>query len=183
MIEYLPVEKVECEAQVRTEFADDSLRGLGRSIQEARRVLQPIRVRRDGERFIVIDGERRLRAAKLVKLASIPAIVESEPLDESGRLQLQLISNVQRVDLSPYEKLRAIERLLEITHWTATEAAGKLGLSCGTVSRLLALRRLPENVRDAIEAGRIPASAGYQLAPSPNLKRRPRWLGKWSKVT
>jgi ParB/RepB/Spo0J family partition protein len=163
-IEYLPPDKIECDTQVRGQLTDESLVGLARSIQETGGLLQPIRVRRAGTRLIVIDGERRLRAARLAKIPLIAAIVEDKELGAGGVLQRQLIVNVQRADLSPCEKARGIQRLLETSKWSAAEAAGKLGLSSGTVSRLLALLALPEDIRQRIEEGTIPASAGYALS-------------------
>lgn len=137
-IQYLPVDQVECEAQVRGHVADESLMGLARSMQEVG-LQQPIRVRRDGGRFIVVDGERRVRAALLVKMKEIAAIVEEKPLCDGEVTQRQLIANVQRCDLSPCEKARGIQRLLEVTKWPASEAAGKLGLSNGIAAPRAAL--------------------------------------------
>ncbi len=163
VIEYLPVEKVECDPQVRKQVTDESVRGLARSMQEVG-LQQPIRVRRDAARYVVVDGERRLRAAHLIKLPDIAAIVEQQSLDESATLHRQLIANIQRDDFPPCEKARGIQRLLEVTQWPLSEAAGKLGLSKGTASKLLSLLSLPESIQQDIEAGKIPASAGYELS-------------------
>jgi ParB family chromosome partitioning protein len=162
-IQYIPIEELECESQVRGHVADESLKGLARSMQEVG-LQQPIRVRRDESRFIVVDGERRLRAAHLIKMKDIAAIVEEKPLSVGETVHRQLISAIQRLDLSPCEKARGIERLLEVTKWSASEAAGKLGLSNGTVSRLLALLDLPEEIQAGVEQGKIPASAAYELS-------------------
>jgi ParB family chromosome partitioning protein len=162
-IQYLATEVIECEPQVRGTVADASVMGLARSMQEVG-LQQPIRVRQDGARFIVVDGERRLRAARLIKMKEIAAIVEEKPLSVGETVQRQLVSAVQRLDLSPLEKARGIQRLQEVTGWPASEAAGKLGLSNGTVSRLLALLDLPEEIRAGVEQGKIPASAAYELS-------------------
>jgi len=163
VIQYLPVDKVECEGQVREPVTDESVIGTARSIQEIG-LQQPIRVRCDGARFVVVDGERRLRAARLIKLPEIAAIVDEKPLCEGEILQRQLICNVQRSDLSPCEKARGIQRLLDATKWSAADAAGKLGISSGTAARLLALLKLPDDIRRSVEDGTIPASAGYELS-------------------
>jgi ParB/RepB/Spo0J family partition protein len=163
-IEYVRLDRIDCERQVRTEVTDESVIPLGRAIQEIRGLLQPIRVRRQGDRLIVVDGERRLRAARLINLSEIPAIVDDRPLSEGDVLQQQIIANVQRAELSPVERARAIQRLLDITKWPAAVAAGKLGLKKSTVSKLLALLSLPQDIRQDIDQKRIPASAGYQLA-------------------
>ncbi len=164
VIEYLKVDEIECDRQVRTQVTDESVIGLARSIQEARGLLQPIRVRRDGARYVVVDGERRLRAARLIKLSEISAIVEPKPLDDGATLQRQLIANIQREDLPPCEKARGIQRLVDVTKRPLAEVAGMLGLSKSTASRLLALNSLPEEIQQGVEDGKIPASAGYSLS-------------------
>ncbi len=161
-IQYLPLEKIICEAQVRDKVADESLIGLGRSIQEVG-LQMPLRVRRDGERFLVVDGERRLRAARLAKLSSVPVIIEERELSEGEVIQRQMIANIQRVDLSPLEKARSISRLMETTGWNAAETAGRLGISTATATRLTALLSLPADIVAEVEAGRLPASTAYEI--------------------
>jgi ParB family chromosome partitioning protein len=163
VLEYLPVDKIECDPQVRKQVTDESVRGIARSMQEVG-LQQPIRVRRDGARYVVVVGERRLRAARLIKLAEIAAIVEQKPLDDGATLQRQLIAALQRDDLSACEKARGIQRLLEVTKRPLAEVAGMLGLSSGTASKLLALNSLPENIRQGVEDGQIPASAAYEIS-------------------
>jgi ParB family chromosome partitioning protein len=161
-IQYLPLEQIDCDPQVRAKFAEPPLIGLARSIQEVG-LQQPIRVRRVGERFVVVDGERRLRAARLVKLPEIAAIIEEKDLCAGSVIQRQLISNLQRSALSPCERARGIKRLMDETGWPATEAAGKCGVSSATVSRLLCILNLPQEIQARIDAGEIPESAGYLL--------------------
>jgi len=161
-IQYLPLDKIVCEAQVRDKVADESLIGLARSIQEIG-LQQPIRVRRDGEKFPVVDGERRLRAARLAKCSSIAVIIEEKELSEGEVIQHQMIANIQRVDLSPVEKARSIVRLMETTGWNAAETAGRLGMSAATAARLTALLSLPAEIVAEVEAGRLPASTAYEI--------------------
>jgi len=162
-IQYLPLDKIVCEAQVRDGVADESVVGVARSIQEIG-LQQPIRVRREGDKFVVVDGERRLRAARLAKLSTIPAIVEEKELGEGEVIQRQLVANIQRVDLSALEKARAIARLMEATGWNAAETAARLGISAATAARLTALLSLPATIVAQVEAGRLPASTAYEIA-------------------
>ena len=161
-VQHLPLDKIVCEEQVREKVQDDSLMGLARSIQEIG-LQQPIRVRRDGEQFRVVDGERRLRAARLAKLSMIAVIIEEKDLGEGEVIQRQLIANCQRVDLFPLEKARSIARLMETTGWNAAETAGRLGMSAATAARLTALLSLPAAIVAQVESGRLPASTAYEI--------------------
>lgn len=172
-IQYLSVDQLECEPQVRQHVTDESVMGLARSIQETkRRVLQPISVRQDGARLVVVDGERRLRAARLAKLKEIAVMVEDEPLSDGEVLQRQLIANMQRCELTPCEKGRGIRRLMELRNWSLSEAAGKIGASVASASRLVALDSLPEEIRRQVDEGKIPASAAYQLSRVPHASKQ-----------
>ena len=162
-IQYLPLDKIECAAQIRDAFAEESLLGLARSIQEVG-LQQAIRVRREGPIFKVLDGHRRLGAVKKIPgSTTIAAIVEEKDLCEGEVIQRQLTANCQRVDLTPLAKARAIERLIAATGWTATQAAGKIGMSNSAVTKLLALIDLPEAIRAQVETGAISAGAAYEL--------------------
>ncbi len=161
-IRYVPLDQIDCELQIRTSFAEQPLIGLARSIQEIG-LQQPLRVRAAGERFVVVDGERRLRAARLAKLAEVPVIVEEKPLCAGEILQRQLIANLQRAGHTPVERAQAIKRLLDETGWAAVEAAGKCGISSATVTRSLAILELPQPIQARINAGEVPESAGYLL--------------------
>lgn len=162
-IHYVPIDRLECEAQVRREFTELALIGLARSMQEVG-LQQALRVRQDGERWIVVDGERRLRAARLAKLATVPVIVEERPLNESEVLQRQIVANVQRAELSPCERAAALKRLIESRDWTRKQAAESCGLSCGMATKLLAVLDLPEPLRQQVESGQIPISGAYELS-------------------
>ena len=91
------------------------------------------------------------------------AIVKEKP-SEVQLLLRQCSCDFQRADLSPMEKAAAMERLMRAADWKGNELAARLGVSTTMVSRLLALLRLPEPIRQALKDGRIPASAGYELA-------------------
>lgn len=160
---YLPMDQITVEGQVRTEFDEESLEGLAASIQAVGQLV-PVRVRQEGDSFILVDGERRYRAMKLLGSKTIAAIVENAELSAGDIVQRQLIANVQRDDLGGIEKARAIHHLMETTDWNASEAAAQLGMSNATVSRLLSLLALPDDIQQKIAAGEIPASVAYQLS-------------------
>jgi len=163
-IVYLPLDKIEAAPQVRTEFSDESLRGLADTMTQVGQ-LQPIRVRREGDIFVVVAGERRLRAAKMSgRFTNIGAVVEQGELDAAAVLHRQLVENCQKEDLAPLDKARAIKELMERTGKSAAETASMLGLSCGTVSKLLALLDLPDQIQLQIRDGAIPASSAYELS-------------------
>jgi ParB/RepB/Spo0J family partition protein len=121
-------------------------------------------VRQDGERFVVVDGERRLRAARLAKLQVVAVIIEEKQLCEAEVLHRQIIANLQRADLSPCERAQALKRLIDLTGWQVKDAAAKCGLSNGTATKLLAVLSLPAEIQQKIASGEIPASGGYELA-------------------
>jgi len=127
-------------------------------------LMHAIRVRRSGDRFIVVDGERRLHAARLLKWESIDAIIEERELSSAEITQRQLIANCMRKNLSPVEVGRAIEALMMKTGWSATEVGRKLGLSGPSVSRFRALVKLPATMQEHVENGTLAASTAYALA-------------------
>jgi ParB/RepB/Spo0J family partition protein len=162
-IQYLPTSSVEVEANIREELDPAAMRGLAVTLRRVGQ-LSPIRVRREGDRLIVVDGHRRLEAARLVGLAEIAAIIEEKSLNSGDVIERQLISACQQEDLKPLEKARAIKRLMDSSGWANGVVAARLGLSAGAVSRLLALLDLPEAIQEDVESGKIPASAGYKLS-------------------
>ena len=149
--------------QPRTGFDEESLQGLAESLSEVGQLV-PIRVRLVDGRFLIIDGGRRYLAAKRAGFETLAAIVESKDLCRGEITQRQLIANCQREDLTPLEKSIALHGLMEATGWNASTIARKLGVSNATISRLLALRQLPEAIREGVDRGEIPLSSAIELA-------------------
>lgn len=145
--------------QPRREFDNVALDELASSIKRYG-VLQPIIVVRIDNGYKVVAGERRWRAAKLAEQTHIPAIVRS--LQELEQIELALIENVQRVDLSPLEQALSVYRLQQQFNLTLETIAEKLGKAPSTVSNLTRLLQLPESARDALRNGRI--SEGHARA-------------------
>jgi ParB family chromosome partitioning protein len=159
---YVPLEKIQANGNIRKHFDEEELCGLMESMV-ANGQLQPARARRNGDKFLLVDGERRLRAARMAGWKQLAVIVESDDVSEAGAKQRALVSNCQRADLTPLEMATAIKELMEDTGCSAGEAASSLGFSAATVSRLLALVRLPEAIQAHVRSGAIPASAAYEL--------------------
>jgi len=137
--------------QPRTDMHQESLQDLANSIK-AQGVLQPIVVRRiDGNRYEIIAGERRWRAAQLAELHEVPAVIRDVP-DEAA-IAMALIENIQRENLNPIEEANALHRLIEEFELTHQQAADAVGRSRAAVSNLLRLLSLNTDVRRLLENG------------------------------
>jgi len=159
----LPVDRIDAmDAQPRHAFATEALDDLAASIRESG-VLQPLLVSREGDRFRVIAGERRLRAARKAGLASVPAIVRQATPEDA--FLLALVENVQREDLNAVEQARAYQRLTEDYGMTQDAVARRVGKQRSTVANSLRLLRLAPVVLDAIEAGRLAEGTARALLP------------------
>lgn len=162
VIQQIAIEKLTCRPQVRERFDEESLAGLAQTLKETG-ILQPLLVRRDGSEFVVLEGERRLRAAKMAGLTELPVIIDDRELGDAEVVYRQFVVNCSRKDLGPMEKARAIDRLMRTAQLSASQVAVKLGMSPGTVCKLLALLSLPESVQAQVEAGRLPLTTAYAL--------------------
>ena len=131
-------------AQPRRSFSRQSLEELAGSIR-ANGLLSPIAVRRTGDRYQLIAGERRLMAFRLLGESHIPAIIEQA--DDQRSAALAIVENLQRQQLNFYEEARAIATLMESGPLTQKQAAEQLGLSQPAVANKLRLLKLPESVR------------------------------------
>ena len=148
--------------QPRHAFAGDELQNLADSIR-AKGVLQPLLVRphpaQVGE-FEIIAGERRWRAAQLAQVHEVPVIVRD--FDDRETLEVALIENLQRQDLSPLEEADGYQRLMDEFSHTQEALAGALGKSRSHVANMLRLLTLPESVKALLDEGRL--SAGHARA-------------------
>jgi ParB family transcriptional regulator, chromosome partitioning protein len=145
--------------QPRTRFREEAIDELSRSIQ-ASGIVQPLVVRRIGNRYQLIAGERRWRAAQRASLARVPAIVRDVP-DEMA-LEMTLVENLQREDLNPVEQARAFQRLTDEFHLTQEEAAVRTGKDRATIANSVRILRLEDPILELIEDGKI--SAGHARA-------------------
>lgn len=145
--------------QPRQEFDAARLAELAASIRESG-VLQPIIVRPSGAGYEIVAGERRARAARAAGLEEIPALVRR--YSDGDVLLLSLVENVQRDDLNPIDKASACRRLVSHLGATHEEVASKLGLDRTTVTNLIRLLDLPEEVRELVRSGAL--SMGHARA-------------------
>ncbi len=146
--------------QPRKVFDQEALAGLADSIA-AHGVLQPILVREVApERYAIVAGERRWRAAKLAALSEIPAIVVE--MDERTAAEVALIENIQREDLNPIEEAEAYETLAQEYRMTQEEIAARVGKSRSAIANTMRLLDLPDAVRTIVMNGTL--SAGHARA-------------------
>jgi len=146
--------------QPRKVFREESLKELAASIRE-KGIIQPVLVRREPDgSFMLIAGERRFRAAHMVGLRTMPAIIRKA--DEEEILEVALIENIQREDLNPLETARAFNRLMDRFGLSQEELSKKVGKERATVANYLRLLQLPKAVTDLINSGEL--SMGHAKA-------------------
>ena len=146
--------------QPRQNFEETELQDLADSIKE-HGVIQPIILRKTDEDFYeIIAGERRFRAAKIANLTEIPAIIRK--FSDNDALEIAIIENVQRSDLSPTEEARGYQRLMKEFSYTQEIVAKKVGKSRAHIANLLRLLTLPEKVREYLDSKQI--SMGHARA-------------------
>src|SRR5689334_20383428 len=148
--------------QPRGRFAPEELQALAQSVKE-NGILQPILVRphdRLSGHFEIVAGERRWRAAQLAQLHEVPIILRS--LDDRSTLEIALIENVQREDLTPLEEAEGYARLMAEFDYTQETLAERIGKSRSAIANLLRLRGLPEAVRNMMNDGKL--SVGHARA-------------------
>lgn len=138
--------------QPRKTFSDPSMEELKASVQ-AHGILQPLLVTREGEKFQLIAGERRLRAAKALHLKTVPVIIRKT--SDLEKLELAIVENVQREDLNPIEEAESYLRLIEEFDLTQDEAAKKCGKSRSQISNALRLLKLPGEIQHSLASGKL----------------------------
>lgn len=162
--------------QPRRLFDEGALLELRSSIQE-HGLLQPIVVRRAVGGYEVVAGERRLRACKALGHERIPAIVRE--VDDAGMQTLALIENLQREDLNPLEKARALRSMMGAQNLTQEGVAVRVGKDRTTVANLLRLLELPEDVRVLVEEGRLSFGQARAILQATGDAKRSQ-LARWA---
>jgi ParB family transcriptional regulator, chromosome partitioning protein len=158
--------------QPRTRFREEALDELARSIK-ASGIIQPLVVRAIGNRFQLIAGERRWRAAQRAGLTKVSAIVRDVP-DELA-LEMTLVENIQREDLNAIEAARAFERLMDEFQLTQEAVAERTGKDRATVANAIRLLKLEPIIQDWIEEGKLTAGHGRGLLAVQDSKLRLRY--------
>ncbi len=145
--------------QPRKTFADGKMAELIASIKE-KGIIQPLVVRRQGDHYQIIAGERRWRAAQKAGLESVPVVIQD--VSEDWALEIALIENIQREDLNPLEEAGAYHHLMESFDLLQEEVAKRVGKDRSTVANALRLLRLPEKVKNDLIERRL--SMGHARA-------------------
>ena len=153
--------------QPRLDFYDESIKGLAESIKQ-NGLLQPITVRKSGDKFELIAGERRYRASLLNGAKDIEAIIMQSTDEESANLAL--IENIQREDLNAIEQAMAMRRIMRTENITQNELADRLGYKQSTVANKLRLLKLPDYIKKAISMGTITERHARALLNVPSEK-------------
>jgi ParB family chromosome partitioning protein len=161
----LPVDALRANPeQPRETFAPAALDALAASIRQ-HGVLTPVVARREGDGYVLIAGERRLRAARMVGLERIPVYVRGAPPTPAEQLELALIENLQREDLDPVESALGYQRLITQYKHTQEQVATRVGKDRATVANALRLLKLHPAGLDALKAGKISAGHARALLP------------------
>ncbi len=160
--------------QPRKEFGDEDLADLAASIKQ-HGVVQPLVVTRQGDRFQLIAGERRLRASKLAGKKTVPVILRS--FDEQQQLEVAVIENIQRAELSPLELAVAYQKLIDQFNLTTEAIAKRVGKAAPTVRNILRLLKLPYEAKKALQEGKILEGQARSILTIEDPKDQLKMLG------
>ena len=164
------------EDQPRKNFDDDSLEELANSIK-ADGVIQPIVVRKVGDKYEIIAGERRFRASKLAGLEKVPIVVKNVS-DRKAR-ELALVENIQREDLNPIEEAISLKTLMEEYKLTQQELSDIVGKSRSYIANNLRLLNLSDYIKEYLIRGELSPSQGRTLLSLETEEERKKYLDKW----
>ena len=164
--------------QPRTRFREEALDELARSIQ-ASGIIQPLVLRPMGNRYQLIAGERRWRAAQRAGLTKVSAIVRQVP--DALALEMTLVENIQREDLNAIETARAFEKLMDEFQLTQEVVAERTGKDRTTVANSIRLLKLEPTIQDWIEEGKLTAGHGRALLAVPDSQLRMRYAQRASR--
>jgi ParB family chromosome partitioning protein len=155
--------------QPRAQFDQGRIEELAESIR-SNGIIQPLIVRHHGDRFQLVAGERRLRAARVAGLTQVPVVIQDFADDQL--LQLALIENIQREDLNPIETAQAFERLANDLSLTHEEIAHRTGKDRATITNLIRLLRLPEPIQLLLAERRLHMGHARAILGVPNEERQ-----------
>jgi ParB family chromosome partitioning protein len=157
----LPIDQIQPNPyQPRRTFNEASIEELARSVRE-HGIVQPLVVMRVGDKYKLIAGERRFRAAQKAGLATVPVVVK-DALKSADALQIALVENIQREDLNPIEEANAYHQLHDEFGMTQEEIARRVGKERSTVANVLRLLKLPASVKELLASGQL--SMGHARA-------------------
>ena len=168
---HIPLDQIQPNPyQPRKTFNDASIDELTRSVRE-HGIVQPLVVTRSGDKYKLIAGERRFRAAKKAGLTSVPAVIK-ELLQAGESLQIALVENIQREDLNPIEEANAYHQLHEEFGMTQEEIARRVGKERSTVANFLRLLKLPETVKKLLASGQLSMGHARALLAMESTRRQ-----------
>ncbi len=145
--------------QPRLRFSEDELEDLSRSIR-VQGIIQPLLVRKDGNGYELVAGERRLRASKMADLKKVPVIIKD--ISDEDLLEMSIVENIQREDLNPVEEADAYHHLMNKFNLTQDQTAERVGKSRSAVANFIRLRQLPEQIKDSLRENSL--SMGHARA-------------------
>jgi len=154
--------------QPRKTFDDESLEELAESIKQ-KGIIQPVLVEENSEKegcYIIVAGERRYRASRLAGIEKIPLIVRS--FSEEDKLEIALIENIQRENLTPIEEARAYRHIMESLNLNQQDLADRVGKNRSTVANSLRLLKLPEDMQDSLNEGKLTSGHARSILSTVN---------------
>ena len=161
--------------QPRLNFDESALSELAASIKE-HGIIQPLVLRRLGDKYEIVAGERRYKASKMAGLTSVPAIIST--LDDKKSAEVAIVENIQRKDLTSIEEAKSYKALLDKGYLTQEELAKKMGLSQSAISNKLRLLSLSANVQDALMQNKISERHARSLLQLQSFQEQDEWLNK-----
>lgn len=159
--------------QPRLVFDDASLKDLAASIK-THGIIQPLVLRRLGDKYEIIAGERRYRAAMIAGLTSVPAVLAK--IDDKTSAEVAISENVQRKELNPLEEAKSYDALLKVGYMTKEMLAQKMGIPVSVLEGKLKLLTLPKEVQDALLAGKISERHARSLMKLKESNEQIKWL-------
>ena len=162
----ISVSKIDvCANQPRKYFDEEKLSELASSIKQ-HGIIQPLVLKKNGDQYTIIAGERRFRASRLAGLKEVPAIIKD--FDDKKILEVSIIENIQREDLNPIEEAQAIQMLMKEYNFTQESVADRLGRSRPAIANTLRLLNLPKFAQEYVISGQISAGHARAMVPLKN---------------
>ena len=161
--------------QPRISFDEKALSELSASIKQ-HGIIQPLVVRRLGDKYEIIAGERRYKAATMAGITSVPAVISE--MDDQESAEVALVENVQRKDLTAIEEAKSYKNLMEKNNMTQEEVATKMGISQSAVANKLRLLNLSERVQNALLNEQISERHARSLLSLSTPEEQDKWLEK-----
>ncbi|MFM1533695.1 ParB/RepB/Spo0J family partition protein [Helcococcus ovis] len=173
-IQQIKIDKIEAsDNNPRKNFDDETINSLSKSIK-LYGILQPLVLIKNDEKYKIVAGERRYRAAKIAGLETVPAIIRE--LNDKDKDMISMIENIQREDLNPYEEAQAYENIMKIHNLTQEELSNIIGKSRTYIANIVRLLSLDDFTISELEKGNITSSQGRALLGIKDIFERKKYL-------